>query len=113
MITRCDRNPANPLRRSPAPAGRPIIDPRRSRIIQGHRTPIDHLGTGLIVVIGYLLWKDTADTGTVDEGDDDIADEDEAPYAASLTAPTGRGTGRIVRRIGEQPDTWGSMAGDP
>lgn len=40
----------------------------------------------LLNVIGYLLGKDAAGTGSVDEGDDDLSDEDDAPYAAP-TAP--------------------------
>ncbi len=44
------------------------------------------IGLPLLVVIGYLLWKDAAGTGTVDECDDDFADEDDAPLAAPAGA---------------------------
>ena len=47
------------------------------------------IGLPLLVVIGYLLWKD-ADAGAVDESDDDLADEDDAPpLPASAGADTG------------------------
>ena len=44
------------------------------------------IGLPLLVVIGYLLWKDAADTETGDEGDDDLAEEDDA---APRPAPAG------------------------
>ena len=45
------------------------------------------IGLPLLAVIGYLLWKDAAGTGTVDGCDDDLAEEDDAaPLAASAGA---------------------------
>ena len=56
------------IRRTPGPAGIAI--------------PI---GLPLLVVIGYLLWKDT-DIGTEDKGDDDLSEPDDAPLAAPAGA---------------------------
>ena len=36
------------------------------------------IGLPLLAVIGSLLWKDAAGTGTADECDDDLSDEDDA-----------------------------------
>ena len=45
------------------------------------------IGLPLLVVIGYILWKDAADTGTTDESDDDLAEAgDAAPLPASAGA---------------------------
>lgn len=48
------------------------------------------IGLPLLVVIGNFLWKDAAVTGTADERDDDLSEEDDAPL---LTAPAGADSG--------------------
>jgi hypothetical protein len=51
------------------------------------------IGLPLLVLIGYLLWRDAADTQTTDEGDDDLSEEDDASYVTPLTAPAGADAG--------------------
>lgn len=70
-----------PRLRAPRSAG-PVPCPPGTGRLSGVCIPI---GLPRLIVIGYLLWKD-ADNAAVDEGDDNLSDEDDA---APLPAPAG------------------------